>query len=363
MSTVGIFSCNEYDPIKIKETLEAGLEHFGGVGAFVEQQDKVLLKPNLLTAARPDEVVCTHPAVLEGVILLLKDACAEILVGDSPGFGSTEKVAGAAGLEEVCQRLGVTLVSFTDSVQLPCPGGRTAREFAVSEWVVKADKIINLPKLKLHNLMTFTGAVKNMLGCIPGTGKGRMHFKHPGKTTFAQMLVDIYSCTKPVLNIMDAVVGMEGEGPRSGRPKEVGYLLASPDGVSLDAVACKIIGLEPMSVPAIRLGHIRGIGEGNVKKIQTVGVPLSSARVEDFDLGHGGKLNRIYGLTRFLGGRKKRFPEINEDKCTSCAICAEACPCQTIQIGEGKAIIDYSGCIACLCCQELCPNMAINLKK
>ena len=360
MATVGIFSCSQYDPIKIKETLAAGLENFGGIEAFIRPQDKVLIKPNLLAAAAPEEVVCTHPAMLEGVILLLKDACSEIWVGDSPGFGSTQAVAGAAGLVEVCEKTGVQLVSLNSPVRIPCPGGKTAREFKVADWVVKADKIVNLPKLKLHNLMTFTGAVKNMMGCLPGTAKGRMHVKHPGKTQFAHMLLDVYSCTKPALNIMDGIIAMEGEGPRSGKPKEVGLLLVSVDGIALDAVACKVIGLEPMSVPTIRLGHGRKLGQGNIRKIETVGVPLSSARVRDFDLGTGGRFKFFVNL---LGREKKNFPEINREKCTACAICVEACPLKRISIEEGVASVDYSGCIACLCCQELCPNTAINLKK
>lgn len=359
MVKVGIFQCAEYDPYKIKDALETGLASFGGITAFVGKEDKVLLKPNLLTAALPEEAVCTHPAVLEGVILLLEGACRDIWVGDSPGFGSTQTVAGSAGLEEVCRRRGVQLVPMNTPVPLGCPEGKTAREFNVADWVVKADKIINLPKLKLHNLMTFTGAVKNMMGVLPGIAKGRMHVKHPGKTGFAHMLLDVYSCARPVLSIMDAIVAMEGEGPRSGRPKQVGLLLAGDDGVALDAVACSIIGLQPMSVPTIRLGHGRQLGQGHLRKIETVGTDLASARVKDFDLGHGGKFGFLY---RLLGRERKIFPEINREKCTACAICVEACPLKRISIEEGAASIDYSGCIACLCCQELCPKTAINLQ-
>lgn len=360
MAKVGIFSCSEYDPHKVKATLEAGLAPFGGIAAFIDNGDKVLLKPNLLTAASPEEVVCTHPAVLEGVILLLEGACQEIWVGDSPGFGSTKAVATAAGLEAVCRRRGVELVPMNNPVPLACPGGKTDQEFHVADWVVKADKIINLPKLKLHGLMTFTGAVKNMMGILPGVAKGKMHVKHPGKTGFAQMLLDVYSCAKPVLNIMDGIVAMEGAGPRSGRPKEVGLLLVSDDGIALDSVACNIIGLAPMAVPTNRLGHKRNLGQGNLRKIETVGTDLSSARVQDFDLGHGGKFRLLSNL---LGKEKKTFPEINQEKCTACAICVEACPLDKISIDDVSASIDYSGCIACLCCQELCPRKAIDLKR
>lgn len=360
MATVGIFECSQYDPHQIKDILAEGLLHFGGIEAFVQTHDKVLLKPNLLTAAAPEEVVCTHPAVLEGVILLLKEICAEVWVGDSPGFGSIEKVAGASGLSDVCKRTGAELVSFNNPIQVSCPKGRTAKEFTLSEWVVKADKIVNLPKLKLHNLMAFTGAVKNMMGCIPGIGKGKMHVKYPRKRSFSQMLLDVYNCTKPTINIMDGIIAMEQQGPRNGRPKQVGYLLVSTDGLALDAIACRIIGLEPMSVPVIRLGHIQKLREGKANRIKTVGVPLSSARVTDFDLGQSRKVGF---LENFLRGDTKRLPEIDQEKCTLCAICAEACPCHKIYIEDGKARIDFSGCIACLCCQELCPSTAINLKK
>ncbi len=127
--------------------------------------------------------------------------------------------------------------------------------------MLDADAIVNISKLKTHGLTAFTGAIKNVFGCIPGVRKGLFHVQAAeNREVFAQMLVDLLGAVRPSVNVMDAVVAMEGEGPNAGRPKQLGIILASSDPVALDAVACAIVGIDPLSIDTTRLAAEQGLG-------------------------------------------------------------------------------------------------------
>ena len=113
------------------------------------------------------------------------------------------------------------------------------KQLEVLKPLIDADIVINLPKLKTHTMMTFTGAVKNMFGAIAGTAKADMHLRMADYIKFADCLIDIFLSVKPTLNIMDAIDGMEGYGPNNGNPRHIGVLMASTDGFSLDAAALR----------------------------------------------------------------------------------------------------------------------------
>ena len=145
------------------------------------------------------------------------------------------------------------------------------KKLIIANGVLDCDGLISLPKLKTHGLMRFTGAVKNQFGCIPGFLKGQYHVKLPDPYDFATMLVDINTLIKPRLYIMDGITAMEGNGPRSGKPKQLNVLLLSTDPIALDATACKIINLNPEFVPTSKLGEKAGLGTYHTENIEIVG--------------------------------------------------------------------------------------------
>ncbi len=226
--------------------------------------------------------------------------------------------------------------------------------------MLESDLVINLPKLKTHGLTLFTGALKNTFGAIPGFGKGAYHKEAPHPENFAEILLDIHSLVAPALHIVDGIVAMEGNGPASGRPRELGLLLASEDGVAVDAVASAVIGFRPAEIDTTRLGAARGLGIGSLDAIRIVGVPLAEARVNDFDLPSNRVLKFVPETLLRLAGRLVWIrPRAHAPTCIGCTLCATSCPVDTISMIDRLPVVDYARCINCITCQEVCPTQAM----
>ncbi len=185
----------------------------------------------------------------------------------------------------------------------------------------------------------------------------------PKLKDFATLLVDIFAAAKPALAVMDGIVGMEGNGPSAGDPREVGVVLASTDCVALDATACRIIGLDPDRVHTIVVANTRGLGEIDATRIELVGEPLDNVKVRDFHLPSNAMMESMPGfVVRGLMGMLRARPEIESGACAGCRFCVESCPVEAMHMEGRVPKIDYSKCISCLCCQELCPQQAVQLK-
>lgn len=246
------------------------------------------------------------------------------------------------------------------------------REFTLAKPVLDAGSIVNLPKLKTHGLTVFTGAVKNLFGCIPGLRKSKMHLRFSNLSDFCTMLVDLATVVQPTVSIMDAVVGMDGEGPSHGHPCKIGAILASRDPFALDAVAVTIVGEDPLKVPYLRIAREAdlvaraGLGETRLERIEVVGESVSSFG----DMRTRFKMppsKASGGLGKWIkiGGKYlSAYPVIIQDKCRSCGACARACPPGAIAYQPGKTPIpDLNKCIRCYCCSEMCPFDAVELRK
>jgi len=178
------------------------------------------------------------------------------------------------------------------------------------------------------------------------------------------LLVDLLLAVRPNLTLMDGVVGMEGDGPRNGQPRQIGAILASADAVALDAVACEMVGIRPLMVPTTRLAHEQGVGVGDLARIELLGEPLEAMRVADFQLPSGPDLFfRATGLLRFLQNRLVAKPVLVDERCKGCWVCVEHCPAEALSKNGRLPVFDYGKCICCYCCQELCPNDAISLRR
>ena len=356
MSKVLILDCEDYGAVD--EAIGKVFEEFRGRW----EGKKVLVKPNMLNDHTPERGTTTHPNVVRAVTGRLLNAGAQVTVGDNPGAvgrGANERCARNSGIEEAA--LGCYRNISQDGVATRV-NSRFTEQLVVSKAVLEADAIISLPKFKTHSLTQITGAIKNSFGMLVGGEKGRMHAVAGGYHNFAEVLVDIYQIRPPDLVIMDGVVGMEGNGPSSGDVREIGKIIASDDGVAVDAVMTTMMGKKPSQIPLLRIAGQRGVGETDVTRMEIVG---NLEVVKGFKMPSTflSRILNVAARSRLLRSFIDRKPVIIGDKCKNCGVCSQVCPVGAISIASAIPVIDRKICIQCYCCQELCPNDAIELRR
>lgn len=368
MTIVSISRCEDYEPSHLTAAIDAALSPLGGMAAFVSPGQRVLLKVNLLSRALPDRAVTTHPEFVRVVIRQVKAAGGEVTVGDSPGgpntAGTIKHIWEDSGIGAVCAQEDVALVLFDDDcVRAPAEGGSLYQTFTVGRAVAETDVLITLPKFKTHGFMMFTGAVKNLFGCIPGLEKAQYHLKVPDRDDFGGMLVDLMLACKPKLALMDAVVGMEGDGPAGGTPRHVGAVLASTDCLALDVVASSMAGLDPLEVYTNKAAARRALGPSSADEVDVVGADWRDVAPNAFELPPRDVTARMpaWLAKRMRGWVTARPVLARAGDCTRCKKCQESCPVGAVVVGENGPVFDHSICIRCYCCQELCPPQAIGL--
>lgn len=282
---VAIERCESYRLETVRESLRTLMSHLGGIEAYVKQGNRVLLKPNMLSGDRPERLVCTHPALIEAVILLCREAGAEPVVGDSPAVGTARRTAKGSGILEVCRRHDVSIVDLGKSLRGKAEPLFGANRPQITNGLDQFDAILNLPKVKVHQQIYLTLAVKNLYGCVPGRRKALWHFLlRRSVDEFARMIVANMMAIRPTLSITDGIIAMERTGPRKGDPASVGLLVAGTDCVAVDRVWMELLGAKVEDYPILRAAHEMGIGETDLSAIETRGVPLAEARAKDFRL-------------------------------------------------------------------------------
>ncbi len=359
---VSLVRCSDYDRIRVETAVIRAVDLLGGMDSFVKPGQRVLIKPNLLKAGPPEKAIVTHPEVIRAVIRLVRKAGGVPLVGDSPGFGELRGVCEKSSILNVVEEEGARLAELNEAVRVKNQG--QFHHFEIARAVHDADCVINLPKLKTHGMMTVTGAVKNLFGCIPGRRKVQWHFSSGvNRDAFARMLVELSWLIRPELTIMDAVVGMEGNGPGSGDPREIGLIMAGQDPVAIDAVSGAIIGADPRLLYIMRAAAEAGIGETRVEHICVLGEFLDAVRVKGFRLPPQEHLEwRLpEWARRLLKDALTTRPVINHEQCVRCGVCQGHCPQSAIRDSGTRLSIDYRICIRCFCCQEFCPRGAISV--
>jgi uncharacterized protein (DUF362 family) len=361
---VSLQSIADYNPERVKNALHLLLEPLGGINYYVKPGQNVLIKPNLLSGKAPDKAVTTHPEIVRQVILMVQGAGGIVSVGDSPGLGKPESVARKCGILDVVEETGAQFASFDESVPINLEAG-TFHHLEVAREALEADVIINLPKLKTHQMMGYTGAVKNLFGLVVGMRKARLHLQAgTNKEFFALMLLELAEHFMPALSIMDAVVGMEGNGPGNGDPVQIGALLASPHLVALDTVATAIVNLPEQRVWTQRVARQTGRQGVSLDELELHGVPIAKLQTSHFRPATNADVN--FGLPTPVKNLLKNAitaqPEITQD-CQRCGHCVTHCPSQTMILDTQDVKIDYGRCIRCFCCQELCPHNAITTQQ
>ena len=356
MSKVLILDCKDYNDVD--KEISKVFEEFPNQW----KDKKVLIKPNILNSRPPERGNTTHPSIIRSAVKWLKDAGAQVIVGDnssSMGPNNNETCAEKTGIKEASMGCYSNIALEPITVET---NSRFTKQFIVSKAIMDADIVISLPKFKTHSLTLITGAIKNSFGFLVGGEKQRIHAISGSYKNFAEIIVDIYQIRIPDLVIMDAIIGMEGNGPSSGELRHIGKIIASDDGVAVDAVMARMMGKKPEKIHMLKVANQRKIGEIDVSKMNIIG---KLDEIKGFKMPStficqvAGKLvnNRISGI--FFQYK----PAVNEDKCKGCGVCAESCPVNAITMIDKLPVINRKICIRCYCCQELCPSDVMELKR
>jgi uncharacterized protein (DUF362 family)/Pyruvate/2-oxoacid:ferredoxin oxidoreductase delta subunit len=369
-SQVALIKCDTYDDKQVYDAVQAGMNLLGGVNKFVRDSERIVIKPNVLIGAPPEKCISPHPAVFKAVAVILKEANAILSYGDSSIFGKCQANMRKARLKEVADALGIMLADFDKGKMVNHNKALLNKRFVLANGVIAADGLVSLSKLKTHGLTRFTGAIKNQFGCIPGFQKSQFHVKIADPYQFATMLVDLNTLIKPRLCIMDGIVAMEGNGPRSGKLKKLGVLLFSSDPIALDAIACKIINLNPEYVPTAKPGEISGLGTYHYENIEVVGEEIEPLVDKDFEVVRKPPVAVSSGRIRnIVKNQICPRPFIDKMLCTNCGICVRQCPVnpKAVNWHTGDESVPpthkYDRCIRCFCCQESCPEGAISIRE
>lgn len=369
MSVVSIVPCRDYAPETVRPALEAALRPLGGLD-WVQPGMTVVIKANLVSMMKPESAATTHPALLSALCELLVARGARVIVGDSPGGLYTSAyvnaVYAATGVRAVLET-GAQLNQNFAHVHAENPDGAVLKSLDYTAYLDEADAIIDFCKLKTHGMMGMSACVKNLFGVIPGTFKPECHYRFPAHADFADMLVDLNERFRPRLCLVDAVVGMEGNGPTMGRPRAIGALLASDSPYAADRVCAGIIGLDPEQTETIQRAAARGLED----EIQLFGDPSAFA-VPDYDLVRTRKdltfTRELPGMWGTLFGKIASAalcsrPVVDRRACVGCEKCKNLCPAKAITMRNRRPVIDRARCIRCFCCQEFCPKGAMRVKR
>ena len=361
---IAVRKCEEYDLGRITELVADIYEKTGGPSP---EGKKVLLKPNILLDSDPSRCVTTNPVVVEAMIRYLQGRGATVIVGDSPSIHTRGFLPLKCGIMNVCEKTGAGWADFrAESVELKL----NKSGIKVTSWAKKTDLIISLPKFKNHELMYFTGAIKNTLGFVPGFIKGKQHALYQNRNRFGEFLVDLNEALLPDYFMMDAIMGMEGPGPGNGIPKKVGLLIGSTNPLILDITACRIAGYEPMAIPTNRIAFFRKKWLHDENEIAYDGPEMEQITVKGFTkipVSDNPNISWQFVMRRIRFLRKlERRPVFNHESCTGCLKCVRICPVNAISpnpLVQNQIDLTDRKCIRCFCCSEVCQDHAIDIRR
>jgi uncharacterized protein (DUF362 family)/Pyruvate/2-oxoacid:ferredoxin oxidoreductase delta subunit len=377
MTRVSLLQCGQYEGSKIQAKMMEGLAQIGFDPETIQGR-RVLIKPNLLNASLPEKAVVTHPEFFRAAVRLVKAWGGKPVMAESPGFQPLIKVMKRTGYDRVVAEEGCEVADPRETAILFYEGQSKFKRFEISKVLFETDVVINLPKLKTHGLTYLTGAVKNLFGLIYGLNKSQWHLRARTGHEFSSFLLDLYAALmngfdrpKKFIHIMDAITGLEGEGPgSSGRPRKIGAMVLAEDALAVDAVAVRLVNLDRKRVHTLALGEKRGLGTAALESIQILGSRLDALEIRDYVPSKASRdpspVSRWPLNTEFLKNLLVERPAPSKKRCTLCYQCKAICPAGAIEKSDGHSpvpLYDYHKCIRCYCCMEICPEAAISLRR
>ncbi len=351
-----IFKQADYQYNQLKPVIFQMIDDLGP--DLVKSRQRVLIKPNLLSAAKPEKAITTHPLVVRIVAEYVLAKGGRPVISDSPPLGSFKKILNEGEYTKTFRDLDIEFKAFEASTRVNI--GEPFGHIDIAADPLEADLVINLAKLKTHSQMLLTLGVKNMFGCIVGYRKPEWHVRAGvDRDLFARLLVQIYQAIKPAITIIDGIWAMEGQGPgKSGTPRQLGVMVASRDAIEADRSICRMLGLNPdlllTNRAAMELGLIsqKGYINGDFHIISDFKFPVLSP------LAFGPKL-----LQKVMRKHLIQRPVVNDHVCTLCEECIQYCPSKAISPVKDRISFDYDQCIRCYCCIEICPHGALHSKE
>lgn len=371
MTEVAIAGCGDYSTEHCRAALEQVLAPLGGLD-WVQPGMRIVLKANLVSFLKPEAAGTTHPGILAA---LTGAAAGARCRGDHRGQ-PRRALYGRLCEPHLCHHrhetgAGARLNDNFAVAQATFPQARRARTFSYTAYLDDCDAIINVCKLKTHGMMGLSAAAKNMFGAVPGTVKPEYHFRYPEAMDFAHMIVDLDEYFRPRLQIVDAVVGMEGNGPTSGTPRPIGCILAGHSPHAVDLLCARLIGLPAERVPTLRAAWERGLAPKTVEEVEIAG-DWRQFVVSDYQIlpGHrdtqfrprsGGAWGKMsaWVIRKAMGSE----PALDKKRCVGCEVCRKVCPADAITMERRKPQIHRQKCIRCFCCQEFCPHGAMVVRR
>jgi uncharacterized protein (DUF362 family)/NAD-dependent dihydropyrimidine dehydrogenase PreA subunit len=361
---VAVRKCEIYEFSKI-------FDHIADIYSICQGPDlmdkKVLVKPNILIDDLPSKCISTHPVFVEALIVFLQSKGATVFVGDSPAVHFKGFKPVKSGIYEVCKTTKAEWIDFTrnpTSLQL-----RSAR-VKIASIVKSVDLVISLPKLKNHELVYFTGAVKNTLGLLPAFTKTKQHALYQNRESFSRFLVDLNEAFTPHFFLMDGIQGMEGRGPGQGTPVNTGVIIGSSNPLALDIIATSIAGYRPSDIPTNHVALARGKWLKSDHDIKYDGPEIGSLVKKDFKrvrISTGSNIAAGFLRNRLPFLRKlERRPVFIHNNCTGCLDCINICPNDAIAMHpslHNHVVLTDSKCIRCFCCSEVCNHYAVVIKR
>jgi len=356
---VSVVSCNSYEQKEIDKAIEKSLKE---INFKIKPNSKILIKPNLVSNNTPNQQAVTNFTLIDFLCRYFKKNKCKITIGESSAFynkGYTSKAYKSSKIYDIAKKYSVPLIAFEDEKIIPVEKKnlKFLKELYIPKIINDFDLIVDVPKIKTHMLMRFTGAVKNLYGIVPGGYKQILHTKTKNINEMAEIILDLYQNLKPpILSVADAVIGLDG-GPSAviGKPKKIGYILSSMNPFALDVIACQMIGYSPEDIPLITMAEKRNLIK--IKDVKQIG---EFHKTIFSKLKKGAIVNKKQDS--LLVTKTYATPKINS-KCHLCEICTSACPTKALEIKNDKLIFNKDKCIHCYSCVTSCPENAIKLKE
>ena len=369
---VGVAECESYDYDTVRQAVWRAFR-LAGITAETLGGKTVFIKANLVLKIAPERCATTHPSVVAAIAEFVRSAGGRAIIGDSPGgpLGNAriDSIYEVTGMKEAARISNATLNKDFSEKDVFDASAAVLKQFTLLKAICDADIVISAAKLKTHGLTGFTGAVKNMFGCVPGLTKAEYHYRMPDLDTFSQMLVDLCNYLRPHISVIDAVYGMEKDGPTAGTPKKLNAVIASLNPHAADVAALKLIDCKPDTICTVKRAIENGLIKEDFSDIEIVG-DMEKLICKDFIMtqirNKGLRLLEKY-IPKIMHSRVQNWltscPVFDKNICRGCRICEQSCPPKAIAF-EGKIPnVDLAACIRCYCCHELCPYQAVRIKR